>query len=71
MFGNQTQQRGTSPLVGGVAGMLINGFITRKLARRGGGGIKGMLLGMAATWAVNRFLNGRQNGSSQRQWQRR
>jgi hypothetical protein len=71
MFGQQQQQRGASPLMGGVAGMLLNGFINRRLARRGGGGIKGMLLGMAATWAVNKFINGRQGNSSQRQWQRR
>lgn len=70
MFGNNQNQRGVSPLMGGVAGTLLTSFLTRKLARRGGGGVKGMLVGMAATWAINRFLTGR-GQSSQRQWQRR
>ena len=55
-------QGGVSPLMGGVVGTVIQNVIARKLANKVGarfGGLPGMLIGMGATYAINRLLNGR------------
>ena len=67
MFG-RSSSRGSSPLMGGIAGMVLQNVVMRKVTG-GRGGMKGMLVGMAAHWALNRFLGG--GARSQRQWQRR
>ena len=54
----QSTRNVISPLVGGMAGTVLQRLVTSKLARRGGG-IKGMLLGAAATFLVNRYVTGR------------
>lgn len=67
MFGTRRpapQQHGTSPLMGGIAGAVLQNVINRKIVNRGGrgGGVKGLLLGMAATYVINRVLTGRRRG---------
>lgn len=73
MFGHRSNNRGVSPLAGGIAGTLLQNLVVGRVARavsgrRGGaGGFKGMLIGMAATYALNRFLGGHRQQQQQQQ----
>lgn len=55
-------QRGVSPMLGGIAGTLLQNFVARKVAGRfaaRAGGIPGLLIGVGITYAVNRLVNGK------------
>lgn len=57
MFNRRNRQPETiSPLTGGIVGSLVQNLLLRRVLGRGG--IKGALLGAAATYALNRLTNG-------------
>lgn len=63
MFGNKNST-GSKALLGGVAMTIIQGLITKRVAgraagvaARGGAGIPGLLIWLAASYFLNRYLN--------------
>jgi outer membrane lipoprotein SlyB len=60
--GMNRDNRGVSPIMGGIAGTVLQNFVARKLAGRfaaRAGGIPGLIIGAGITYAVNRMFNGR------------
>ena len=50
---------GVSPLLGGVVGTVVQNVIARKVAGKVAarfGGLPGMLIGLGATYAINRLM---------------
>ena len=60
--GIHARSAGLSPVLGGIAGTLLQNFIARKVAGRfaaRAGGVPGLLVGAGITYALNRLFNGR------------
>lgn len=54
--------QGLSPMLGGIAGTLLQNYIARRVAGRfaaRAGGLPGLLIGMGVTYAVNRLFEGK------------